>query len=155
MTHDDPTPFDLELFLPYLLNQAAEATSQSFQAVYREAFGMTRTQWRIMANLGKYGAMTAARICAITHIEKTKVSRGVLALEGKGFLVRQPAERDRRTEMLALTNAGCDVFRHLGREADAYDNALRQHLGEDAAQMLVGMLKHLSEARHPPFRGST
>ena len=31
----DPTEFDLERFLPYLLNQAAEATSKSFQATLK------------------------------------------------------------------------------------------------------------------------
>ena len=72
--------FDLETFLPYLLNQAAEATSRSFHASYKSAYGMTRTQWRVLANLGKFGAMTARDICAISHIEKTKVSRAVCVI---------------------------------------------------------------------------
>ena len=73
--------FDLERFLPYLLNQAAEATSRGFQSTYREAYGFTRTEWRVMANLGKFGAMTARDICAISHIDKTKVSRAVPAID--------------------------------------------------------------------------
>ena len=80
--------FDLERFLPYLLNQAAEATSRSFHATYRHAYGMTRTQWRVLANLGKFGAMSARDICVISHIEKTKVSRAVAALEAEGLLSR-------------------------------------------------------------------
>lgn len=51
--------FDLSAFLPYILNQAAEATSRSFQPVYTKRYGMTRTQWRVIANIGKFGAMTA------------------------------------------------------------------------------------------------
>ena len=32
--------FDLQLFLPYLLNQAAEESSLSFQRVYKDRYGM-------------------------------------------------------------------------------------------------------------------
>lgn len=131
MTSPDSTPqdFDLEAFLPYLLNQAAEATSRSFQASYKADFGMTRTQWRVLANLGKFGAMTARDICRISHIEKTKVSRAVSALEGDGMLSRIPSAQDRRAEILSLTDTGRKVFGDLGQRARAYDADLRDRLG--------------------------
>lgn len=129
----DPAGFDLEDFLPYLLNQAAETASQGFQRVYRDRHGMTRTQWRVMAHLGRWGAMTARDICARSHIDKTKVSRAVAALEAAGWLARAPGQPDRRTESLALTPAGRAVFAGLGQEARAYDAALRARLGPQAA----------------------
>jgi DNA-binding MarR family transcriptional regulator len=132
---DKPAPpeFDLERFLPYLLNQAAEATSRAFQAVYRAEYGLTRTQWRVMANLGKFGAMTARDICAVSHIEKTKVSRAVAALEEAGYLARAVSPEDRRAEILSLTDAGRVVYADLGQRAMAFDAALRADLGADGA----------------------
>lgn len=135
--------FDLESFLPYLLNQAAEATSRQFQAQYKAAYGMTRTQWRVMANLGKFGAMTARDICAISHVEKTKVSRSVAALEAEGFLARNRSESDRRAEILSLTPRGCEVYRDLGRHALDYDRALRSQLGPETAAHLDALLRGL------------
>lgn len=132
--------FDLEQFLPYLLNQAAEATSRSFQAVYRDLYGMTRTQWRVMANLGKFGAMTAKDICTISHIEKTKVSRSVSALERAGLLLRTPSEDDRRAEFLSLTEQGMTVFRDLGHRANDYDRKLRADLGDRVSSELINSL---------------
>lgn len=132
--------FDLEEFLPYLLNQAAEATSRSFHAVYRDLYGMTRTQWRVMANLGKFGAMTAKDICVISHIEKTKVSRAVATLESSGLLLRAPSEDDRRAEILNLTQEGQIVFHDLGRRANEYDRKLRAELGETTSAELVKLL---------------
>jgi hypothetical protein len=44
----DPDDFDLQLFLPYLLNQAAEDSSLSFQRVYKDRYGMLRTEWRVL-----------------------------------------------------------------------------------------------------------
>jgi hypothetical protein len=51
----DGREFDLDRFLPCLLSQAAEATRRSFQAIYKAEYGLRRTQWRVMAHLGKYG----------------------------------------------------------------------------------------------------
>lgn len=136
--------FDLETFLPYLLNRAAEATSQGFQAIYRDRHGFTRTQWRVLANLGKFGAMTARDICAISHVEKTKVSRAVAALEQGGLLSRMPSQTDRRAEVLSLTPQGRAIFDELGALAVGFDRNLRDTLGSAEADTLVVLLRRLA-----------
>lgn len=146
MTSQD---FDLEHFLPYQLNQAAEATSLAFQTIYRERYGMTRTQWRVMANLGKFGAMTARDICARSHIEKTKASRAIAALEAAGHLTRTRSESDRRAEILALTPAGLAAFHDLGQRAIDYDRHLRAALGEGVSAQLDAVLARLTQQVWP------
>lgn len=141
---DIPAEFDLRQFLPYLLNQAAEATSQEFYNLYRAQSGMTRTQWRVMANLGKFGAMTARDICAMSHVEKTKVSRAVSALERDGRLLRTTSTTDRRVEILSLTDRGRALFAELGQTAIAYDARLRAQLGPERACQLEALLRQLS-----------
>lgn len=138
-----PNDFDLEQFLPYLLNQAAEATSRGFHHAYRDRYGMTRTQWRVLANLGKFGAMTARDICAISHIEKTKVSRAVSALEREAMLTRNTSDADRRAEILSLTAKGKLVFTELGDLALAFDANLRAQLGLKQSDQLDNILKAL------------
>ncbi|TNC73686.1 MarR family winged helix-turn-helix transcriptional regulator [Rubellimicrobium roseum] len=138
-----PRSFDLETFLPYLLNQAAEATSRDFQAIYRAEHDLTRTQWRIIANLGKFGAMTAATICRISHMEKTKVSRAVAALEARGLLARRTDDVDRRSENLTLTDRGHETFATLGQRAIRFDQDLRRILGPRNAEKLEAMLQDL------------
>jgi DNA-binding MarR family transcriptional regulator len=135
--------FDLQDFLPYLLNQAAEATSKGFHATYKAAYGMTRTQWRVLAHLGKFGAMTARDICARSHIEKTKVSRAVAALEAEGCLTRNPSPQDRRAEILSLTDRGQEVFADLGQRAIAYDRALRDQLGPEISARIDDLLRQI------------
>jgi DNA-binding MarR family transcriptional regulator len=139
--------FDLARFLPYLLNQAAEATGQGFQSVYRARHGFSRTQWRVLANLGKFGAMTAAEICKASHMEKTKVSRAVAAMEAGGLLSRAPDAADRRAEFLSLTARGQEVYAELGQEALVYDAALRETLGPQATAALERALALLSARR--------
>lgn len=147
---DQTDGFDLEDFLPYLLNQAAEATSHGFQTIYRDRHGFTRTQWRVMANLGKFGAMTARDICAISHIEKTKVSRAVAALEQAAMLSRTPSETDRRAEMLSLTPKGQTTFAELGQLAIGFDHQLRTALGTDEAERFASILRRLAQGAARP-----
>ncbi len=146
MADDQHTPqpeFDLETFLPYLLNQAAESTSRSFQARYKTTYGMTRTQWRVLANLGKFGAMTARNICTVSHMEKTKVSRAVAAMEAETLLTRETSPADRRAEVLSLTDLGRNVYQDLGSLARAYDESLRDALGADLSIKLTALLRQL------------
>ena len=138
--------FDLQDFLPYLLNQAAEATSRGFQASYRARHGLTRTQWRVMANLGRFGAMTARDICRISHIEKTKVSRAVAALESRGWLARTADPDDRRLERLELTPAGVSAFADLIEVAKAYEDGLHARLGDEGFAALRAALAAIETA---------
>jgi DNA-binding MarR family transcriptional regulator len=147
MTDQDRPGFDLDEFLPYLLNQAAEAASLGFQEIYRDRYGLTRTQWRVLANLGRFGAMTARDICAISHVEKTKVSRAVAALDRGGLLRRRPSDTDGRAEILGLTDRGQGVFAEIGLCARDYDLALRQRLGAGAAGDLTRVLRAIIAAR--------
>lgn len=145
----EKTTFDLEHFLPYLLNQAAEATSRSFQAIYAEKYGLTRTQWRVLAHLGKFGAMSAKEICTRSHIEKTKVSRAIAALEGDGLLGRCEDAADRRAEILSLTRSGKRIFAELGKHAQDYDHGLRAKLGVSTSAELIRILRMLTDMNNP------
>lgn len=116
--------FDIKDFLPYLLNQAADASSREFQRYYKSRYGMLRTEWRVLFHLGRHGTMTAKEICTRAHIHKTKVSRAVTALEQKRFLTRHEVANDRRHEDLLLTKAGQRAFADLAAAAQTFDAKL-------------------------------
>lgn len=128
--------FDLRDFMPYLLNQAAEAMSRDFEVIYRGRYGMLRTEWRVVFHLGRYGALTAKDICDRARIHKTKVSRAVRALETKRYLKREQLADDRRHERLSLTTNGQRVFEDLVKEARHYDKEVMSRFSpEDSAQI--------------------
>ena len=111
MTEKDE--FDLQDFLPFLLNRAAEESSLGFQRHYKDRYGMLRTEWRVLFHLGNYGQMTAKDIGERAKIHKTKISRAVAKLTEKRFVTRSRDESDRRAEHLALTVAGQAAYRDL------------------------------------------
>ncbi len=137
----DNSPFDLRDFLPYALNQAAEATSRAFQQYYKGKYGMLRTEWRVLFHLGRHGSLTAKEICERGSIHKTKVSRAVAALEQKRLLSRKTLPDDRRHEILQLTKNGSAVFTDLCASARAYDAELA---GQFTAEEQVVLRRCLS-----------
>ncbi|WP_299666823.1 MarR family transcriptional regulator [uncultured Ruegeria sp.] len=136
--------FDLRNFLPFLLNQAAEESSLEFQRVYKDRYGMLRTEWRVLFHLGNYGEMTARDIGARAKIHKTKVSRAVRRLEQRRYLKRLRDEKDRRVERLSLTSSGQTVYRELRDIARDYDAKLAAHFTTGEAALLRMMLRRLA-----------
>lgn len=137
--------FDLRLFLPYLLNQAAEESSLSFQQVYKGRYGMLRTEWRVLFHLGIYGEMTAKEIGSRARMHKTKISRAVQKLSDRRFLVRERDSFDRRSERLSLTPAGRAAYVELRTVAEAYENRLTQDLTAEDVARLRQMLAKLAD----------
>ncbi|WP_111430808.1 MarR family transcriptional regulator [Rhodobacteraceae bacterium DSL-40] len=144
MTHSDDPDFDLADFLPYLLNQAAEAASLGFQNIYRNDYGMLRTEWRILFHLGRYGDMTATEIGKRSLIHKTKISRAVTALEEKRFLMRKDFDSDRRSASLSLTAAGRTAYRKLTKQAADYDRSLARAFSAEEQAVLRKCLRQLA-----------
>lgn len=136
--------FDLQAFLPYCLNQAAEAASAEFQRYYQERYHMTRPQWRVLVHLGQFGDMTASAIARKSGLDKTKVSRAVFDLEQRGWLVRQRDARDRRVEHLNLTEPGQEVFRDLGKIAVEHDATILADITAEEATVLRTVLRKLT-----------
>ncbi|WP_108816460.1 MarR family winged helix-turn-helix transcriptional regulator [Loktanella sp. Alg231-35] len=116
--------FELQNFLPYMLNQAAEASGLAFQKHYKDRYGMLRTEWRVLFHLGRYGGLTAKEIGSRARVHKTKISRAVAALEAKRFLTRTEQPNDRRHETLSLTPAGHSAFEEICSAAQRFDDRI-------------------------------
>ncbi len=147
---EDFDSFELRQFLPYLLNQAADAASLEFQRTYKGKYGMLRTEWRVLFHLGQYGDMTARQICDMARMHKTKVSRAVSALEEKRFLTRRELPGDRRHSLLTLTRQGRAVFDDLHSEARAFDARLRSDMTEDEAKTFQRCLLRIARFDDSP-----
>jgi len=135
--------FDLDNFLPYRLYQAAERTSSDFYQIYREKYGLRRTEWRVLFNIGQYGPISATEIANRSGLEKTKISRAVQRLFERGWVRRIHLESDRRTQKLELTKAGQKVFHELARLASTFNQKFEDQLGREALTKLLDDLRRL------------
>lgn len=142
----------LETFLPYRLNRLAEAISRDFSTLYRDRYGITRPEWRLLATLGQYGTMTATAIGQHSAMHKTKVSRAVAALHQRHWLTRTPDASDRRIEHLALTNAGLAAYHDMIPVAHAFEARLLAALPEADRTAALRLVTLLAEASHKASR---
>ncbi|OAP37701.1 MarR family transcriptional regulator [Sinorhizobium glycinis] len=139
--------FELETFLPYRLNRAAEFVALRFAAQYKARYQLTRPEWRTLAALGSSERpMTATEIGAHSSMHKTKVSRAVFGLEQRRWLKREEDGRDRRVEHLALTPAGKQAYRELTGLASRYQAELLSMLGAENVEALSNGLQAVERA---------
>ncbi|WP_026757249.1 MarR family winged helix-turn-helix transcriptional regulator [Sediminimonas qiaohouensis] len=141
---DKNEAFELQDFLPYLLNQAAEESSLAFQKIYKDRYGMLRTEWRVLFHLGIYGRRTAKEIGRRSKMHKTKISRAVARLEERRFLTRTRDEDDRRLEYLDLTAMGEAAYRDLRKVATRYDARLSTDFSDQELSILRNALRKLA-----------
>ena len=135
--------FDLENFLPYRLYQAAEQTSQAFYSYYKDRYGLGRSEWRVLFNIGQYGPISAVEISRRSNLEKTKISRAVQKLEEREWLRRVYKADDRRRHNLELTDDGRKAFEDLVALAATFDAEIRASIGSRSADDLLLKLKYL------------
>ena len=143
--------FQLQYFLPYLLNQAAEASSLEFQQIYKSRYGMLRTEWRVLFHLGLYGQLTASEIGQRARMHKTKISRAVHRLTERRFVTRSRDPEDRRVEHLSLTRQGQAAYDDLRAVAQRYNAALMDALAPAEAAVLRRALLKLSDVGQGGF----
>lgn len=140
----------LQDFVPFLLNEAAETVAKRFSSFYVNRYGMTRSQWRVMANLGRFGKLTSTEICQHSHLEKSVVSRAVFTMEKRGWLTRHAKAGDRRVELLSLTSDGREAYMVLAREAKAFDAELRRFIEGAQGEGFVAVLRRLNDEAELP-----
>lgn len=133
----DGSKLVLENFLPYRLNRLADAVSREFSQLYKDRYGITRPEWRTLATLGEFGAMTATQVGAHSAMHKTKVSRAVSELEKRRWLTRETDASDRRIEQLKLTEGGMAAYGDLAPIATAFQEKLLQRLDSETRAVLL------------------
>ena len=123
-----PHALDLEHFLPYRLSVLSNTISQTIAAEYEARFGLSVTQWRAMAILGRHDDLAARDVAARSAMDKVAVSRALAGLVEKGFVRRATAHEDKRESRLRLTAAGRRVHDDIVPLALAHERALLERL---------------------------
>ena len=96
-------PLRLEQYLPYRLNVVAVLAAGALGRIYDAEFGIGIPEWRVIAQLGEFGRLTARDIGDLAKMHKTKVSRAVAQLEERGFVQRSENRKDRRESFVTLS----------------------------------------------------
>ena len=136
----------LERFLPYRLSVLSNRVSQDIAGLYSERFGLSITEWRMMAVLGGGSMLSANDVAERTAMDKVAVSRAVSRLLDKNYLLRQLHGQDRRRSELKLSAKGRAVFDQIVPLALAYERRILAYLEADEQEHLLAILNKLEAA---------
>ncbi|MGB2408833.1 MAG: MarR family winged helix-turn-helix transcriptional regulator [Paracoccaceae bacterium] len=138
-------PFDLAGFSPYRLTVAAQRLSDAFARQYRDQFGISNPEWRVLVHLSQSDGTSVRDIEARVAMEKSKVSRAAKRLEQAGYISKKINETDRRLLHLHLTSKGQSLMTDLLPLADRFQQEIENHLGEAFAGLEAGLDKILED----------
>ncbi|GIX12717.1 MAG: transcriptional regulator [Paracoccaceae bacterium] len=139
------TDFVLDEFLPYQLAVLAERTSREFSALYRERFGISIAEWRVLAHLSQSGTVGVREIHARAAMDKSKVSRAAARLQAQGLIAKKTDPRDRRLVALSLTDRGRALVDQILPLARAYEAEVEARLGPARTSALREALQALQK----------
>ena len=144
----------LENFLPYRLSVLTNLVSSAIAGAYRERFGLSIPEWRVLAVLAGSPDLAAAEVVQRTAMDKVAVSRAVGSLLKARRLERRVAQADRRRSVLHLTAAGRHVHAEVAPFALAYERSLLQPLSrvqrtalDQALRILLGRATQIGPLR--------
>ncbi len=120
---------ELEKFLPYRLSILAQLVSESLHDLYAGPFGLSVTQWRVMAALGRFAPLTASEVGQRIVMDKVAISRAVAGLMKRGLVERATDRDDRRRASLKLSARGRAMHARIVPLALDYEDRLYKALG--------------------------
>lgn len=105
--------FDLNSFTPYRVAVAAQHLSETLAKHYRERFGITIPEWRVLVHLSHAGGASVRDIENAVVMEKSKVSRTASRLEARNLVTKAANPNDKRLVRLELTAEGVELMSNL------------------------------------------
>lgn len=110
---------------------------------YRQQFGVTLPEWRVMSIVASRDGMTARDISRVLATDKAWVGLSVKRLARRGYLTRSSDEQDTRRVLLSLTKQGKQMHDAIMSVARQRQRRLRAALPEGVADMLGASLDRL------------
>lgn len=135
---------ELENFLPYRLSILAQIVSESLHRLYAGPFGLTVTQWRVMAALGRFAPLTASDVGQRIVMDKVAVSRAVAGLMKRGLVERATDRQDRRRASLELSAQGRTMHARIVPIALDYERRLYSALSAEERVLFDHLTDRLS-----------
>lgn len=110
-THDD-AKFELTDSFGFLINRLARAVESDFDRAL-SVHGLSSPGWAILKLAEALGPISRAEMASLLGLAASNVSRQCERLAGRGLILETPDASDRRSRLVALTDAGRTLLPRL------------------------------------------
>lgn len=136
-------PEALHDMLLFRLSRLTASAGRPVVQMCEKEFGVTRREWRILAELALQEGMLSSELAEQTGLDRAITSRIVTGLVQKRLIVRIPRPSDRRQVPLRLTQAGLELYERLLPRVAALNRELVSVLSQSEADILDDLLGRL------------
>jgi DNA-binding MarR family transcriptional regulator len=110
-----------------------------------ELAGLTPSQLSTLSSVGKSGPVRLGDLAAAERIAPSTLTRLVSVLEGRGYLLREPAPDDARAYLVTVTDEGLEVLERIRQEATSLLTDILLTLPHDQLTALDAALPALEQ----------
>lgn len=141
-----PRDLILDRFLPYRLSFTSNLVSDAIADTYKALFGLSIPEWRLVALIAEREGITQQEIGSLSQMDKVTVSRAAIALADRGLIERRPNPADKRSQLLALSEAGHHLYAAVTPKALEMEHALFGRFSEAELETFIAMLRRIDAA---------
>jgi DNA-binding MarR family transcriptional regulator len=143
MPTDFEKQFQNEDFLLYCLPGVARRASAICAQEYFAEFGMKVPEWRLLAQVGRFGSICAKDLSDKIQMDQVAISRAVYKCVCSGLIREVVNPDDRRSKVLALTSAGRAFLKRFYPRACELATRMEEGLTETETETLKRLLRKL------------
>lgn len=137
--------FILSDFLPYQLAILSNRISLSFSEYYQKKFGISLTEWRLVAHLSQSEKVSIREIYQKVEMDKSKASRAAARLVDAGYVNKRINAADRRLVELSLTAKGRAMMADIQPMAISFETDVLAQLPEADRKTFLSAVQTLME----------
>jgi DNA-binding MarR family transcriptional regulator len=131
--------FDLQGFLPYLINRAGARLALNFDREIK-THGIVVQEWRVLAALVAHGSQRLSDLAALTSIDLSTLSRLIGRMVRSGLVARGRTNGDRREVVVSLTAKGTRTTQAIIPIARRYERVALRSLSRAEERALKRLL---------------
>lgn len=135
---------DLAGFFPYQFSVLAQQMSEYIALIYRQQYGLSRYEWRVLATVAQHTNISAKEIVAFTRLDKMQVSRAISKLKDARLINQKTDKHDRRANEVTLTTKGLALYQEIVPLVERQQQQLLSGLSELEQQQLKSLVVKLS-----------
>ena len=124
-----------DLFLYHLARLMNSAGSMVVR-LCEGGYGITRREWRMIGLLADKEPMQPSQLAELAQLDRTRTSRTISGLIGKGLLRKQSMAGDARQALVQLSASGLELHSQLFPQVQAINQELLSDISDDELQIL-------------------
>ncbi|MXO66840.1 MarR family transcriptional regulator [Altericroceibacterium endophyticum] len=136
-------------FMTFKLHMLGGHSERFSERYYRDLFGLSLTECRIIGITGSLDLVTFKNVCAMAHLEKSYASRIMNRLVESDLIKKQENPQDQRSVLVSLTEKGRALHSELHAASAALNVSMMSVLSPEQKETFVTCLTllhdHLNE----------